>query len=313
MNQETRTSKQYSMSSHTESTAQKVTVPYLQELKSRGQKIVMITAYDYPTARVADEAGCDMILVGDSLANTALGYENTLPVTFDEMLIATKAVNRGAHRAMIVADLPFGTFQLSDEEAVRAAIRFVKEGGAEAVKIEGGRNRYALVRQLVDNGIPVMGHIGLTPQSVLQMGGYKVQGKSLSAARKLLDDALSLETAGVFALVLEVIPTPLGKLLTERVSIPTIGIGAGVYADGQVMVISDMLGLTFGKSAKFVRQYTDVKTIMSDAIKQYANDVRNQNYPSIKESYEMPAEMAEQIARNIGVDENEIPYVIYAD
>jgi 3-methyl-2-oxobutanoate hydroxymethyltransferase len=301
------------MSSHTENTAPKVTVPHLQELKARGQKIVMITAYDYPTARLADEAGCDLILVGDSLANTALGYENTLPVTFDEMLIATKAVNRGANRAMIVADLPFGTFQLNDEEAVRAAIRFVKEGGAEAVKIEGGRNRYALVKQLVDNGIPVMGHIGLTPQSVLQMGGYKVQGKSLSAARKLLDDALSLETAGVFALVLEVIPTPLGKLLSERVAIPTIGIGAGIHADGQVMVMSDLLGLTFGKSAKFVRQYVDVKTIMSNAIKQYAEDVRQQNYPAAKESYEMPTELTEQIARNIGVDENEIPYVIYAD
>jgi 3-methyl-2-oxobutanoate hydroxymethyltransferase len=301
------------MSHQSESTAPKVTVPYLQDLKARGQKIVMLTAYDYPTARLADEAGCDLILVGDSLANTALGYENTLPVTFDEMLIATKAVNRGAQRAMIVADLPFGTFQLSDEEAVRAAIRFVKEGGAEAVKIEGGRNRFALVKQLVDNGIPVMGHIGLTPQSVLQMGGYKVQGKSLSAARRLLDDALSLETAGVFALVLEVIPTLLGKLVTEKVAVPTIGIGAGIHADGQVMVISDLLGLTFGKAAKFVRHYADVKTIMSNAIQQYADDVRQQRYPAAKESYEMPAELADQIARHIGVDENEIPYVIYAD
>jgi 3-methyl-2-oxobutanoate hydroxymethyltransferase len=301
------------MSHQSESTAPKVTVPYLQDLKARGQKIVMITAYDYPTARLADEAGCDLILVGDSLANTALGYENTLPVTFDEMLIATKAVHRGAQRALIVADLPFGTFQLSDEEAVRAAIRFVKEGGAEAVKIEGGRNRFALVKQLVDNGIPVMGHIGLTPQSVLQMGGYKVQGKSLAAARRLLDDALSLETAGVFALVLEVIPTLLGKLVTEKVAVPTIGIGAGIHADGQVMVISDLLGLTFGKAAKFVRHYADVKTIMSNAIQHYADDVRQQRYPAAKESYEMPAELADQIARNIGVDENEIPYVIYAD
>ncbi len=307
------------MSHHSEpnsapvSAAPKVTVPYLQELKDRQQKIVMITAYDYPTARLADEAGCDLILVGDSLANTALGYENTLPVTFEEMLIATKAVRRAAKRAMIIGDLPFGTFQLSEEEAIRAAIRFVKEGGAEAVKIEGGRNRVSLVRQLVENGIPVMGHIGLTPQSVLQMGGYKVQGKSLSAARRLLDDALSLESAGAFALVLEVMPTPLAKALTEKVSIPTIGIGAGVHASGQVMVISDLLGLTFGRAAKFVRQYADLKTVMSDAIKQYAKDVRNQNYPNDKEAYEMPADVAAQLEKSLTVDENEIPYVIYAD
>lgn len=301
------------MSHHSESTAPKITVPYLQDLKSRGQKIVMITAYNYPTARLADEAGVELILVGDSLANTALGYDNTLPVTFDEMLIATKAVRRGTKRAMIVADLPFGTFQLNDEEAIRAAIRFVKEGGAEAVKIEGGRNRFALVRQLVENGIPVMGHIGLTPQSVLQMGGYKVQGKSLSAARRLLDDALSLETAGAFALVLEVIPTTLGRLVSEKISIPTIGIGAGMHTDGQVMVMSDMLGLNFGRPAKFVRQYADVKSVISEAVKQYAEDVRNQNYPAAQESYEMPAAAAEQIEKAIGVDENEIPYVIYAN
>lgn len=301
------------MSSHSESTAPKVTVPFLQDLKTRGQKIVMITAYNYPTARLADEAGVDLILVGDSLANTALGYDSTLPVTFDEMLIATKSVRRGTRRAMIVADLPFGTFQLNDEEAIRAAIRFVKEGGAEAVKIEGGRNRFALVRQLVDNGIPVMGHIGLTPQSVLQLGGYKVQGKSLSAARRLLDDALSLETAGAFALVLEVIPTLLGRLVTEKLAIPTIGIGAGGHTDGQVMVMSDMLGLNFGKSAKFVRQYADIKTVISEAVKHYADDVRNQQYPAAQESYEMPAATAEQIEKAIGVDENEIPYVIYAD
>ncbi|MBS1811332.1 MAG: 3-methyl-2-oxobutanoate hydroxymethyltransferase [Acidobacteria bacterium] len=301
------------MSHHPELAAPKVTVPYLQDLKARDQKIVMITAYNYPTARLADEAGVDLILVGDSLANTALGYDNTLPVTFEEMLIATQSVRRGTRRAMIVADLPFGTFQLNDEEAIRAAIRFVKEGGAEAVKIEGGRNRFALVRQLVENGIPVMGHIGLTPQSVLQMGGYKVQGKSLSAARRLLDDALSLETAGAFALVLEVIPTTLGRLVSEKITIPTIGIGAGVHTDGQVMVMSDMLGLNFGKSAKFVRQYADVKTVISEAVKQYAEDVRNQAYPATQESYEVPAATAEQIEKAIGVDENEIPYVIYAD
>src|ERR1041385_6905977 len=184
----------------------KVTVPRLLAFKERGRKIVMLTAYDYPTARLADEAGVDIILIGDSLANTALGYDNTLPVTIDEMLVATRAVRRGVKRALLVADLPFGTFQAGADDAIRAALRFVKEGGAEAVKVEGGRQRLALVRQMVENGIPVMGHIGLTPQSVLQMGGYRLQGKTLAAARQIIDDALSLEAAGGFALVLEVIP-----------------------------------------------------------------------------------------------------------
>jgi 3-methyl-2-oxobutanoate hydroxymethyltransferase len=219
----------------------KVTIPSLQAAKEQSRKLVMVTAYDYPTARLADEAGVDLILVGDSLANTALGYENTLPVTLDEMMVAARAVRRGVRRALVVADLPFGTFQASQEEAVRAALRFVKEGGAEAVKIEGGRQRLSLVRQLADNGIPVMGHIGLTPQSFLQMGGYKLQGKTLAAARQLIDDALVLEAAGAFALVLEVIPASLARLVTRRVRIPTIGIGAGSATDAQVMVISDQL------------------------------------------------------------------------
>jgi 3-methyl-2-oxobutanoate hydroxymethyltransferase len=289
----------------------KVTVPRLQAFKERGRKIVMLTAYDYPTARLADEAGVEIILIGDSLANTALGYDNTLPVTIDEMLVATRAVRRGVKRALLVADLPFGTFQASTDDAIRAALRFVKEGGAEAVKVEGGRNRLALVRQMVENGIPVMGHIGLTPQSVLQMGGYKLQGKTLAAARGLVDDALSLEAAGAFAIVLEVIPTSLGRIITRQIKIPTIGIGAGPDTDAQVLVINDLLGLTFGRTAKFVRQYADLRTTMSEAIKHFADDVRNAHYPSAQESYDVSREVAEQLERL--TDEDESNYVLFAE
>ncbi|HYE76156.1 MAG TPA: 3-methyl-2-oxobutanoate hydroxymethyltransferase [Blastocatellia bacterium] len=291
---------------------EKVTVPLLQSYKQQGRKIVMLTAYDYPTARLADEAGVDMILVGDSLANTALGYDSTLPVTFDEMMVATRAVRRGVKRAMIVADMPFGTYQASNDEAMRTALRFVKEGGAEAVKLEGGRQRIALVRQMVENGIPVMGHIGLTPQSVLQMGGYKLQGKTLTAARGLIDDALALQSAGAFAIVLEVIPSALARSITWRLTIPTIGIGAGNGTDAQVLVISDLLGLTFGKSAKFVRRYANLKTTISDAIKQYADDVRNSSYPSQQESYDVPREVAETIEKMNDEDDENSGYVIYA-
>jgi 3-methyl-2-oxobutanoate hydroxymethyltransferase len=280
-----------------EPVARKVTLSSLQTLKVQGTRIVMVTAYDYPTARLADEAGVDLILVGDSLANTALGYDNTLPVTLDEMLVATRAVRRAVKRAMIVADLPFGTFQAGTEEAMRAALRFVKEGGVEAVKVEGGRNRLSLVRQVVENGIPVMGHIGLTPQSVLAMGGYKLQGKTLAAARAIIDDARSLEQAGAFALVLEVIPSPLAKLVTREIKIPTIGIGAGAGVDGQVLVMNDLLGLNFGHSAKFVRRYADLRSTMSEAISRYAEDVRKLQYPGVQESYGVSQEVAQQLER----------------
>jgi 3-methyl-2-oxobutanoate hydroxymethyltransferase len=289
----------------------KVTIPSLQTAKEQSRKLVMVTAYDYPTARLADEAGVDLILVGDSLANTALGYDNTLPVTLDEMLVAARAVRRGVRRALVVADLPFGTFQASQEEAVRAALRFVKEGGAEAVKIEGGRQRLSLVRQLVDNGIPVMGHIGLTPQSFLQTGGYKLQGKTLAAARQLIDDALVLEAAGAFALVLEVIPASLARLVTRRVRIPTIGIGAGSETDAQVLVISDLLGLGFGRPAKFVRKYADLRTTISEAIKHFAEDVRSGEYPAATESYDVSPEVAAQLER-LG-ESDEVNYIIYSE
>jgi 3-methyl-2-oxobutanoate hydroxymethyltransferase len=277
--------------------ARKVTLSSLQTLKVQGTRIVMVTAYDYPTARLADEAGVDLILVGDSLANTALGYDSTLPVTLDEMLVATRAVRRAVKRAMIVGDLPFGTFQAGTEEAMRAALRFVKEGGVEAVKVEGGRTRLSLVRQMVENGIPVMGHIGLTPQSVLAMGGYKLQGKTLAAARTIIDDARSLEQAGAFALVLEVIPSPLAKLVTREIKIPTIGIGAGPGVDGQVLVMNDLLGLDFGQSARFVRRYADLRSTMSEAISRYAEDVRNMRYPGVQESYGVSQEVAQQLER----------------
>lgn len=289
----------------------KVTVPRLLTFKERGRKIVMLTAYDYPTARLADEAGVDIILIGDSLANTALGYDNTLPVTIDEMLVATRAVRRGVKRALLVADLPFGTFQAGADDAIRAALRFVKEGGAEAVKVEGGRHRLALVRQMVENGIPVMGHIGLTPQSVLQMGGYRLQGKTLAAARQIIDDALSLEAAGAFAIVLEVIPATLGRIITQQIKIPTIGIGAGPDTDAQVLVINDLLGLTFGRPAKFVRQYADLRATMSEAIKSFADDVRKANYPASQESYDVSREVAEQLERLTEMEEAK--YVIFAE
>jgi 3-methyl-2-oxobutanoate hydroxymethyltransferase len=293
---------------------EKVTVTLLQSYKQQQRKSVMITAYDYPSARLADEAGVDIILVGDSYANTALGYENTLPVTLDEMLMAARAVRRGAHRAMIVGDLPFGTFQAGAEETMRAALRYIKEGGADAVKLEGGRNRLSLVRQLAENGIPVMGHIGLTPQSVLQMGGYRLQGKTLNAARQLVDEALALEAAGAFAIVLEVIPSPLARAITQQLKIPTIGIGAGPHTDAQVLVYHDLLGLTFGKSAKFVRRYADLRTIISEAIGSYISDVRNGTYPAESESYNVPPETAAQLERLREIpDEDEEGYVLFSE
>src|SRR5581483_2770501 len=247
-------------------------------------------------------------------ANTALGYDNTLPVTIDEMLMATRAVRRGVKRAMIVGDLPFGTFQAGHDDAMRAALRFIKEGGTEAVKVEGGRNRLALVRQMVENGIPVMGHIGLTPQSVLQMGGYKLQGKTLAAARAIVDDALSLEAAGAFAVVLEVIPSSLARTITRQLKIPTIGIGAGPDTDAQVLVINDLLGLIFGKSAKFVRRYADLRATISEAIKSYADDVRNANYPTAQEAYDVSREVAGQLERmTTRSDEGEDGYVLFAE
>jgi 3-methyl-2-oxobutanoate hydroxymethyltransferase len=275
------------MSHITESNVKKITAPHIRGRKG-GPPIIALTAYDYPSARLVDEAGFDIILVGDSLAQTVLGYDTTLPVTLDEMIAATRAVRRATRRSLIVGDMPFGTYQDTASAAVESAIRFVKEGGAEAVKVEGGVLRAQAVKAIVDAEVPVMGHIGLTPQSVLRMGGYRVQGKSIDAARELIEDALALERAGVFSIVLEGIPSEISRLITDRVRVPTIGIGAGVDCDGQILVFSDLVGLTFGHTAKFVRQYADVKSVIADALKQYADDVNARRFPADQESYHLP-------------------------
>lgn len=274
---------------------EKVSAPSLRSSKQRGERLVCLTAYDYPTARIVDEAGIDVILVGDSLGNVVLGYGNTVPVTLEEILIHLKAVRRAVQRALLVADMPYGTFHTGDDDAVRNALRLVKEGGAEAIKLEGGHKRVQLVKRLVDEEISVMGHIGLTPQSINQLGAYRVQGKTAQAAQQLLDDAKALEDAGAFAVVLEVVPREIAKLITESISIPTIGIGAGVHCDIQVLVIHDMLGLSFGKQARFVRPYANLREVMTDAVSRYADDVRNGTYPSQTESYGLPAETAEEL------------------
>ena len=274
---------------------EKVSAPSLRASKQRGERLVCLTAYDYPTARIVDEAGIDIILVGDSLGNVVLGYGNTVPVTLDEILIHLKPVRRAVQRALLVADMPYGTFHTGDDDAVRNALRLVKEGGAEAIKLEGGHKRVPLVKRLVDEEISVMGHIGLTPQSINQLGAYRVQGKTPKAAQQLIDDAKALEDAGAFAVVLEVVPREIARIITESISIPTIGIGAGVHCDIQVLVLHDMLGLSFGKQARFVRPYANLREVMTDAVTRYADDVRNGTYPSEAESYALPADTAEEL------------------
>ena len=274
---------------------EKVSAPSLKSSKQRGERLVCLTAYDYPTARLLDEAGIDVILVGDSLGNVVLGYGNTVPVTLDEILIHLKAVRRAVQRALLVADMPYGTFHTGDDDAVKNALRLVKEGGAEAIKLEGGHKRVPLVKRLVDEEISVMGHIGLTPQSINQLGAYRVQGKTPKAAQQLIDDAKAMEDAGAFALVLEVVPREIAKMITESISIPTIGIGAGAHCDIQVLVLHDMLGLSFGKQARFVRPYANLRETITDAVTKYADDVRNGTYPSNAESYALPAETAEAL------------------
>src|SRR6266436_5068389 len=274
---------------------EKVSAPSVIASKARGERLVCLTAYDYPTARIVDEAGIDVILVGDSLGNVVLGYGNTVPVTLDEIMIHLKAVRRAVQRALLVADMPYGSFHTGPDDAVRNALRLVKEGGAEAVKLEGGRKRLPLIKRLVDEEVAVMGHIGLTPQSINKLGAYRVQGKTADAARQLLDDARALEDAGAFAIVLEVVPREIAKMITESVGIPTIGIGAGVHCDIQVLVLHDMLGLSFGKQARFVRPYANLREAITEAVTKYADDVRSGTYPSQAESYSLPAEAAEEM------------------
>src|SRR5919108_4718053 len=274
---------------------EKVSAPSLRSSKQRGERLVCLTAYDYPTARIVDEAGIDVILVGDSLGNVVLGYGKTVPVTLDEILIHVKAVRRAVQRALLVADMPYGTFHTGDDDAVRNALRLVKEGEAEAIKLEGGQKRVKLVKRLVNEEIAVMGHIGLTPQSINQLGAYRVQGKTADAARRLLDDALALEDAGAFSVVLELVPREIAQMITETVKIPTIGIGAGVHCDIQVLVFHDLVGMAFGKLPRFVREYANLRETITEAVTRWAEDVRNATYPAEAESYGLPAEAAAEL------------------
>ena len=269
-----------------------VTFQTIQEKKQTGRPITALPAYDYATARLVDEAGIDLILVGDSLAMVVMGYDNTLPVTVDEMLHHTRAVRRAVRRAIVAADMPWGSYHLSLDNAVANAVRFVKEAGAQAVKIEGGASRAELVERLTSAEIPVIGHLGLTPQSVHRMGGYKVQGKSAAAINELLHDAHALESAGAVMLVLEGMPREVAARITAEVGIPTIGIGAGPDCDGQILVFHDLVNLTFSQPAKFVRQYGDAAALFRNAVEGYRRDVEERAFPADSESYHLPKDVA---------------------
>jgi 3-methyl-2-oxobutanoate hydroxymethyltransferase len=268
----------------------KLPITELAEMKARGEKIVMVTAYDAPSARLADAAGVDLILVGDSAAMVVLGHESTVPATVDELLVLTRAATRGARRPLVVADLPFGSFQVSDEGAVANAVRFVKEAGAEAVKLEGGAAMASRVRAIAAAGIPVMGHIGLTPQSATALGGFKAQGRTAEKARQLYEDALALEAAGCFAIVLEAVPAQVAARVTAALQVPTIGIGAGADCDGQVLVWHDMLGLYDGRSPRFVKRYAELAPTITTALASYADEVRGGRFPEEQHTYSIPDE-----------------------
>jgi len=263
----------------------KITPVDIQAMKREGRKITMLTAYDYPMALLEDRAGIDIILVGDSLAMTVLGYENTLPVTMDEMIHHTKAVARGAKHALILGDMPFMSYNCSEREAILNAGRFMKEAGADAVKLEGGVSVKETIRAIVKAGIPVMGHIGLTPQTISMLGGFKVQGKDAKGAQKIIDDALQLEEAGAFSVLLEAVPAPIAKMVTERLSVPTIGIGAGVHCDGQVLVVHDMLGLFDRFTPKFAKRYINLSEPILKAFESYIDEVRSGAFPTDQHSF----------------------------
>jgi len=281
------------------------TTSQIKDMKKKGERITMITAYDYSTAKLVDEAGVPLILVGDSLGMVVLGYESTLPVTMDEMIHHTKAVVKGTKQAMVVGDMPFMTYHTTIADTLRNAARFLQEAGAQSVKLEGGVNVAETVKRVVSTGIPVMGHIGLTPQSVNQLGGFKVQGKSLSAAMSLIEDAKALEEAGAFGIVLECVPAPLARIITRQLSIPTIGIGAGVSCDGQVQVIHDTLGLFSEFVPKHAKQYAKLGDQIRAAVREYLSEVTAGVFPTDKESFAMDAELVEQIesrlAAGVGV------------
>ena len=263
----------------------KVTPVDVQAMKKQGKKITMLTAYDYPMALLEDRAGIDIILVGDSLAMTVLGHENTLPVTMDEMLHHTKAVARGAKHCLILGDMPFMSYNTSEREAIHNAGRFMKEAGADAVKLEGGVTVKETVRAIVRGGIPVMGHIGLTPQTISMLGGFKVQGKDAQAAQKIIDDALALQDAGAFSVLLEAVPAPIAKMVTERLTVPTIGIGAGVHCDGQVLVVHDMLGLFDRFTPKFAKKYVNLSEVILKALDAYKEEVIKGEFPTDQHSF----------------------------
>ncbi len=276
----------------------RVTISDIKDMKARGEKIPMITAYDYTSARIVDASGIPLILVGDSLGQVMLGYDSTVPVTMDEMIHHTKAVARGASNALIVGDMPFMSYQTGSTDALRNAARFLQEAGAQTVKLEGGVAMASTVQRLVSSGIPVMGHIGLTPQSVNQLGGYKVQGKTLKTAVRVMEDARALEMAGAFAIVLECVPESLSKLITDRLSIPTIGIGAGKECDGQVQVFHDMLGMINDFVPKHAKRYATLGDTIAGSLKQYAAEVREQSFPSPDQSYHLKEEvLAELLAQ----------------
>ena len=282
----------------------RVTVRHVLESKQRGEPLVMVTAYDYPFARLADRAGVDMVLVGDSLGNVVLGYPTTVPVTLDDILHHTRAVRRGVERALVVADMPFLTFHLSVEEALRNAGRILQEGGAEAVKLEGGGRVVEVVHRLTEAGIPVMGHLGLLPQKVHALGGYRVQGRDEEEARRLLDDAVALEQAGAFSIVLEMVPRELARMISRRLRIPTIGIGAGPDCDGQVLVLHDLLGLTQGRVPRFARRYAELGQVALEALRRYAADVRGRAFPTDEHSYHLQPDVAGRLQEEAG----EAPY-----
>ncbi len=278
------------MSKYASWTHGKLPLTELAELKRRGQKLAMVTAYDFPSGRIADEAGVELVLVGDSAGMVVLGNESTVPVTMDELLMLTRAVVRGAKRPLVIADMPFGSFQTSDERAVENAVRFVKEAGADAVKLEGAGPSLSRVQAIVGAGVPVMGHVGLTPQSATMLGGFKAQGRTAEKAERLYEDALALEAAGCFAIVLEAVPAPVAARVTEALELPTIGIGAGAQCDGQVLVWHDLLGLYDGQSPRYVKRYADIGDAIVEALGRYADEVRSGSFPEEQHTYAMPDE-----------------------
>ncbi len=282
-----------------EEKTQKVTIPFLQNKKKNKDKIVAITAYDFPVAKIMDECGIDLILVGDSLGMVVLGYENTIPVTMEEMIHHTKPVARASKNALVVGDMPYFSFHLSIEESVMNASRFLKEAGAKAVKIEGSsKKRLKLIETLVEAEIPVMGHVGLTPQSIHHFGRFKVKGREVDEAKKIITGAMNLEKAGVFSVVLECIPMELARIITEKLQVPTIGIGAGPYCDGQILVFHDLVGYSNGYLPKFVKKYADFHELISRSVKGYIDDVRGGKFPDDKYSYHLKTEEIAELIKN---------------